>query len=133
MPCFIYSTLTAPQQYTVYQDGPVNDGLKTKVKVAHVFVGGGANVSNKHFVTPLGAVTEVSEDELQLLRGNWCFNDHVKNGFITVQETGKKMDVEEVVKSDMKPKDKSAPLTKKDMEDKNKKDGNDVEVHLNKK
>lgn len=104
MPQFIYSTLACDQNYTLWADS----GNDMKVKDASVFVKGGAGVANDRIVTPLGVMTEVTDDEYALLQKNKDFQLHVKNGFIRVEK--KAADVEKVV-ADMNRQDASAPKT----------------------
>lgn len=73
-------------------------------------INGKANIMNKHFMTPKGAVTMVTEEQLKRLEGIPQFKQFVDGGFLTVEK--KKVEAEEVAKN-MKPKDKSAPLTPK--------------------
>jgi len=104
---FIYSTLTADQNYTIWEPG--EGGLNRQV--SQVFIKGGTNVADKVMRTPLGVLTKVSDDQYGQLVKNEVFKTHLKNGFIKV------MDKEynpEVVAADMKTRDDSAPLTPND-------------------
>jgi hypothetical protein len=96
--------------YTDWVEGP--DGA-TKIEGRSIFIQGGAGVAQKaktgsDIWTPLGRMTEVSDEDMGLLERNQVFQLHQKNGFIKVQK--KSADVEKVV-ADMNRADKSAPLT----------------------
>ena len=90
---YIYSTLSSSVNYEV--EGGRN-----------ILIAGGANIPDKHFLTPQGVVTTVTEDGLAQLKKNRVFELHNKNGFIKWH--GKKMEVEAVV-ADMQGADDSAP------------------------
>lgn len=106
----ITSTATGGIDFTGYRkvakDMNIPDGNK-------VTIHGGSNVSNKHFVTPRGVVTSVTDDQLEWLKSQELFNRMVKDGFLTITES--KVEPE-VVLPDMKLQDKSAPKTPHDYE-----------------
>ncbi len=101
---YVYSTLAASVNYTVYQK-QAND---MQVPVANVLIQGGAGVADSNFVTPQGVVTVITNEQLEILKKVPLFNDHVKAGHIKVQE--RKVDVEAIV-ADMNRMDPSAPKT----------------------
>lgn len=90
---YIYSTLSSSVNYEV--DGGRN-----------ILIAGGANIPDKHFLTPQGVITCATEEDLALLRKNRVFALHSKNGFIKWH--GKKMEIEAVI-ADMQGSDDSAP------------------------
>ena len=90
---YIYSTLSASVAYEA-------DGGR------EILISGGANVPSKHFVTPQGVVTTVTEEDLAQLKKNRVFELHSKNGFIKWH--GKKLEVEAVI-AEMQGADDSAP------------------------
>jgi hypothetical protein len=106
MSAYIYSTLTASNEYRGYTDNKDVKGVKWSIEIK-----GGANVASKNLITPYGVLTVVTDEELLLLQSNTSFNNHVERGFITVEK--KKSEVERVAKN-MKKKDSSAPLTPED-------------------
>lgn len=108
---FVYSTMSASVKYTSYRK-TVNDLPEV---VYQVLIAGGANVANKHVVTPRGVVTEVSADDLAHLEQNELFQRHKKNGFILVDSI--KVDPE-VKAADMQHRDSSAPMTPNDYDGK---------------
>jgi len=64
-------------------------------------------VASKHFVTPEGVVTQVTDKQLELLEANEVFRLHRSNGFLKVHRS-EKMDT-----SGLTPEDESAPITPK--------------------
>lgn len=90
---YIYSTLSASVAYEV-------DGGR------EILIAGGANIPDKHFLTPQGVVTSVTEEDLALLKKSRVFDLHAKNGFLKWHS--KKVDVEQVI-ADMQGADDSAP------------------------
>lgn len=106
MSAYIYSTLTATNEYRGYTDNKDVKGVKWSVEIK-----GGANVASKNLVTPYGVLTIVTDEELVLLQSNTSFKNHVDRGFITVEKKEAKT---ETVAKNMKNKDTSAPLTPDD-------------------
>lgn len=109
---FIYSTLPNSQYYITYhpQDG-VNQVIREKERV---LVKGGSGIANKHFVTPLGVVTQVTEAEYEILKEHRLFKLHEKNGYIQVRKT--KVDAE-VAAADMETRDGSSPIVPEDFKE----------------
>jgi hypothetical protein len=107
---FVYSTLTADNLYGPYKPG----GADLPIREGMVLIKGGANVAgpSKHLVTPLGVVTEITHEQLALLRADVTFLAHERNGFITVSEN--KTDADHVA-ADMEGRDESAPMTPEDV------------------
>jgi hypothetical protein len=106
---YLISTLSAPQKYTVYGDA----ARGVPREQTSILVNGGANVANKNLITPQGVYTEITEDQLAILKENKLFQTHEKNGFIKVDD--KKIDTEKAV-SDLEKRDEAAPLTPGDFE-----------------
>lgn len=110
---YVYSTMSADVNYHLFYT-PESRGRQTidAAKVMRtVTIRGGAGVANKRLETPLGVVTHITEDDLELLRKDETFITHEKNGYVKVQSS--KVDVEAVV-PDMEPRDESAPFTPED-------------------
>jgi hypothetical protein len=103
---YIYSTLSSDQQYTSWKPPPPGGSPELERQVV---IKGGANVASKFLVTPIGARTEVSEDDLEFLETNNVFKRHVEGGYIRVRK--EKVDPEVAVAAGMKQRDQSAPLT----------------------
>lgn len=115
MPGYVYSTLTCPNEYTEWVKVGDQQNVLKSVKIQ-----GGHGLMNNNFITPLGVVTEVSDEDIEFLERNDAFNFHRKNGFVTIEK--KKIDTEKAA-ANMKLKDKSAPITPADYEKGGKFDG----------
>lgn len=103
---YIYSTLTCDQAYTIY----AGDGEIKRV-VDRVVVRGGSNVADKRVITPRGVVTQVNEEQLEMLKSVRQFREHVEAGFLKI--THVKTDPEKIA-ADLVSRDKSAPLVDED-------------------
>jgi len=115
---YVYSTATCPIDYVVYRKNSSNDlGVIEKHpngKPMRVTIKGGHGVANKNLVTPRGVVTQVSDEDMQLLLDDAIFQRHMKAGFMSYDK--KNVDPEKKAAS-MEDKDGSAPLTPKDFEE----------------
>lgn len=107
---YVFSTLSSPQVYTRTKPGG-GDLPKT---VAAVRIEGGANVPDKHMITPRGVMTTVTDEELTVLQENRVFQLHVKNGYITVE--AKKTDPEKAA-ANMATRSPDAPLVEADFKE----------------
>jgi hypothetical protein len=110
---YVFSTLATDMSYVHWVSAgagvPPAEGKS-------IFIQGGAGVAQKpkpglDIWTPLGRVTEVSDEDLELLEQNEVFKLHKKNEFIKVQK--KSTDVEKAV-VDMNRRDNSSPRTEAD-------------------
>lgn len=106
---YVYSTLTQSKKFTLWEASP----NQMPIRVATVFIQGGANCPDKQLVTPKGVMTKVSDEEYETLKKVHTFVSAVKSGYISVESKERKL--EKVVR-DMEPKDKHAPLTNDDFE-----------------
>lgn len=79
---YVASTLSNSVEYVLYEDGR-NPNEVPNVR-ARVFVAGGANIPDKHFVTPQGVISSVTDEEVALLEKNEVFKLHKENGFVQV-------------------------------------------------
>lgn len=111
---YIYSTLAAGVIYTLTK--PQDEGRQMPVELGRVEVKGGANVAHEKpsLHTPRGVATEVTDEQLALLRQNVVFQEHVAKGFIHVDNV--KVDADNVAR-DMTKRDISAPRTPEDYVD----------------
>lgn len=107
---YIYSTMAAPVAYTGKADVSNNDLPRTPRRVT---IAGGAGIANKNLITPLGVVTEVTDDELAFLKTDEVFNRHVERGVLVIQV--KKSEVEKVAPDMVQ--DESSPLTPADYDE----------------
>lgn len=109
---FIYSTLTCSNSFAVYAPKPDPRSLSRIVKKIEIH--GGHGMKNpKALDTPMGVVTKVTDEELELLQGLSSFKRQVAAGYIVVDN--KKTDPAKKA-ADMNPKDASAPMTPKDFD-----------------
>jgi len=106
MTYYIYSTLSTDMKYAEYRE-PVAGETVAIIKHS-VFIAGKANVADKHFVTPRGVMTKITDDEFAMLSKIPLFNLHKDNGYISFEK--KVADVDKVVVN-MKARDVSAPIT----------------------
>jgi hypothetical protein len=110
---FVYSTLANDQSYTNYTDAKDRRSDLPSV-IGSVYIKGGFGVADKQFLTPQGAVTEVDDDELEMLNANYDFQQHVKRGHIKVSDMEAPA---EKVAADMDHSDPSLPLNENDYAD----------------
>ena len=110
---YILSKLANTQIYTQYVKGVNNINIPAK----QITVKGGADITDKNLVTPSGVLTQVTKDELEILKSNKEFQRHVERGYIEYYATAP--DVEK--KSEKLEKDKSRQLTPDDYVKKGKK------------
>lgn len=110
---FVYSTL-ANDNILVKYSIP-EDKNKIPVETARILIKGGAGVSTgKAFITPRGVVTQVTDEQLDILKSISDFQDHVKTGYMSF--TDKEYSVESIV-PDMIARDNSAPLIPQDFDE----------------
>lgn len=104
---FVFSTLTAPQAYTLFEDGVREVNLGERICV----IKGGAGVANRNLVTPRGVATEVTDRQLELLNKCPSYLRHKAAGFI--REESREIKIETAV-SNMNERDESSPKTPED-------------------
>lgn len=101
---YVYSTASCDNQYAHYEEtGGQLPALKFVVKVA-----GKANITDKHFVTPKGVVTELQDWEAEFLERDPTFQQQVEAGFMKLEK--RKKDPEKVAE-EMTKRDRSAPVS----------------------
>lgn len=105
---YVYSTLTCDNDYAEWVKNGDQQSIQRVVRI-----NGGHGLMTKHMLTPLGIVTEVSDEDLEFLERNDAFKLHVANGFITVDK--KKVDPEKAA-ANMKRRDKSSQIVPSDYE-----------------
>lgn len=108
---YVYSTLAADTAYTEWVEG----GGEIRTPGRTVTIKGGTGVANKNFITPMGVVTKVTEEELELLKANPVFRKHEDGGFIRYSSAN--VDPEKVATKDMETRDNSAPIVPEDYSD----------------
>lgn len=104
---YVYSTLASDNIYCPYLKNVTGD---VNIPQKGVFIKGGSGIANKYMYTPKGVVTEVTDQELEILEANQVFQMHKENGYILVEK--RKVEPEKKIKSgDLKERDVSAPIT----------------------
>ncbi|TCJ96150.1 hypothetical protein EV694_1702 [Volucribacter psittacicida] len=121
---YVFSTLSCDNRYTSYTK--TNSDIQVPSK--GILIKGGAGVMNDRFITPMGVVTEVSKEELDILESNPVFRLHKEKGFIVVQD--KKSDVDKVA-SVMNQDDGGSPLTDEKIRKMNRSKNSEVTVVTN--
>lgn len=107
---YILSKLSNSQIYTKWAQG--QNGINHIA--AKVEIKGGADVINKKTLeTPNGVVTEVTDNDLDILKQNPDFIRHVEGGYISIIDNKITEDKAAEKAKDM-PKDNSAQKTPKD-------------------
>ena len=107
---YVYSTLANDVRYAKYRDQ--NPGQSGPAVIEHeVLINGKVGVANKNLITPRGAITSVNDEDYEILKDNYSFKEHIKEGHILVEK--KQEDVEKVI-TRMKKRDNSAPITPED-------------------
>lgn len=104
----IFSMLSNDQSFPIYA-AKKKDGKQVSVNKSKsaILIKGGANVASKHTQTSKFVETQVSAEDFKLLEESPVFKRMVARGFLSTEKPA-------VAK-----KDKSAPLTEKDVKAKN--------------
>lgn len=98
---YVHSTASQNMVYPIYSEGQQNQAQVLK----KITIRGKANVADSAtLMTPTGAVTEVSDEDLALLKKSPAFQRHVQKGFMKVISTS------ELDTRDMEKRDGSAQL-----------------------
>lgn len=111
---YILSRLANSQIYTNYAKGM---GDNINIPVESVEIKGGADVTDKNLVTPEGVITKVTNDQLEALKANKGFQQHLEGGY--VKYFGTEPNIEK--HADKLTQDKSRQIKKSDYEKKGKK------------
>lgn len=110
---YVYSTLTCDNAFAVY--APKNDARALSVIKRKILIKGGHGVKNHRGIdTPRGVVTQVTDEELEILEANYSFQKQKKLGYLVVE---RREVAPAKVAEDMNPKDASAPLTPADFQE----------------
>lgn len=115
---YVVSTISTDQRYVDYH--PNTDG-GANVPIQEVFIKGGANVAagvqmqGDGTITPPGAVTQVTDEQLAILKNISLFNQHMNEGYLkVVDHFVEPAKIAREVQKDMTPRDESAPITEED-------------------
>lgn len=99
---YVHSTASQNMVYPIYAEGKQNQAQVLK----KITIRGRANVADSAtLITPRGAVTEVSDEDLALLKRSAAFQRHVAHGFMKVL-----VGESELNTTDMKKRDGSAQI-----------------------
>lgn len=79
----IHSTASQPMTYCIYRENGTSAVLVKKIEIK-----GTANVADQFGVVAPGCVTEVSDEDYELLKKDDAFNRHVRRGFMKVYDSG---------------------------------------------
>jgi len=123
----VYSTLSTPQKFTVWEP-PRMDGMLPTL-ICEVLIKGGAGIASKNLITPQGVHTAITQEEFDAISTLASFQKFVDDGYIRVE--GKKYDIDRMV-GDMNPRDPGGPLTPADFEREAKDGSTPVPVELEK-
>ena len=104
---YVLSKLTGAQDYSFYAK---DTAVGVNQVICTIHINGGTNLADKHFITPDGVVTEITEEQAERLRTHPIFALHEKNGFVKIVSSEKSA---EKAKKDTQEEDKSAPMTPK--------------------
>lgn len=125
--CFVVSTLTSDQAYTLFHKKD-DDGKSIPRAKRTVIVKGGHGVANSNLITPQGVVTPITEEQAAFLESDPAFTRHKKRGFVKILKKNPAADVAKAA-SDLEQRDGSAPLVEGDYADgKAPKTGEDVDA-----
>lgn len=108
----VYSTMSTDVDYTFW--GVHNAAAIALTQEFSIRINGKANIADKVLHTPRGAVTNVTDEEADLLESHPIFRQHLKNGFVAIEARNANIDQ---VLDDMVPRDESAPLEPGDLDD----------------
>lgn len=120
---YVYSTATSDSIFTTYTK--TEPGQAGKV-LQQVLIKGGANLAKGkgQLITKYGYRTEVTDHELELLKGSTNFQKMITAGFLRVDE--RKLDAEKIA-GEMEPRDESAPLVPQDYHENDTAKPNDID------
>jgi hypothetical protein len=80
----IFSTLANSTRYVKYRQAPQRD---LNIAERFVLIKGGSGIHQKHIGTPLGIHTAVSDEDMEWLKDDLHFKQHIKNGYVTVRKS----------------------------------------------
>lgn len=110
----IYSTITNSTEFCEWL--PSANDIPRKGR--SVTIKGGAGIALKQtLITPYGAITEVSAEDLEYLESNVLFQNYVKDGWITITKATGWKDDPDAIAADMTQRDGSSPLVPNDFVD----------------
>jgi hypothetical protein len=79
----VYCTAANSTEYVKYNEhGPRGINVTERA----VLIKGGAGINRKNVQTPLGVHTTVEDEDMEWLKEDFSFKQHIKNGYITVRK-----------------------------------------------
>lgn len=106
---YVYSTLSASVMYNLYGEAAAGN---TPPILGTVHVKGGAGVMGEyHLETPRGVVTEITQEQADILRRDPVFLMHEKNGYVAIGDEDLAGDAAAAL---LEGRDVSAPLVEED-------------------
>src|SRR5579862_7257808 len=79
----VYSTMACDNEYVRYSEhGPQGVNIAER----SVLIKGGTGINKKYLQTPLGVHTAVEDEDMEWLKDNYSFNQHMKNGYIRAEK-----------------------------------------------
>lgn len=119
---YICSTLASDNAYTVWHRRK-EGGNDLPKKLRQVVIKGGARVADNRLVTPHGVVTQITGEELELLKSH-CppFNRHLSRGFLKILARDPSSSDKKKIAADLS-EDKSTPITPQKLAKEGKKSG----------
>lgn len=116
----VASTLSSDVKYTLYQQKSKDAPGGVNVAIAHVLVRGGHGVAHRQphggLETPNGVITSVTDEQLDMLKKDGTFQTHLRNGFVRIIETDRKVEAGKAAK-DLENVEPSSPLTDVDFKE----------------
>jgi hypothetical protein len=79
----VYSTMANSNRYAKYRADSPNG---VRIIERDVVINGGSGINTKHIGTPLGIYTSVSDEDMDWLKDDFAFNQHIKAGYIRVEK-----------------------------------------------
>lgn len=102
---YVLSKLTGAQDYNFYVPGT---GSGVNLVSCTIHINGGSNLADKHFITPDGVITELTDEQAERLKTHPVFAIHEQNGFVKIVDSERTAEKE---KKNLEVADKSSPMT----------------------
>jgi hypothetical protein len=79
----VFNTMANSTKYVKYRAAPQRD---LNIAEREVLIAGGSGINKKHLGTTLGVHTSVSDEDMEWLKDDTNFKQHIANGYITVEK-----------------------------------------------
>lgn len=114
---FVISKLANDNKYPINESHEKNKEAAKQSKilprVKMLIIKGGSGVMGKNLITPDGVSTEVTQEEVEMLKKNTAFMRQMKRGYLKIMN--EKMDATKAA-SDLEGRDKSDQMVEQDFE-----------------